>query len=88
MSALPVSKPFREAFCIRCLCTESKACAGGCSWSYFNDRHRIGICSSCTTRGDSTVEAKRRETREKMKSEVDRFIKSARDTFATPDPPR
>ena len=68
----------REAFCIRCLCTESRACVGGCSWRYFNDRHRIGICSSCTTYRNAGVHRERQERRGELKDAVDRYIKSAK----------
>ena len=36
-----------EHTCIHCGCTDSKACAGGCSWTVLNKHTPTGICSRC-----------------------------------------
>lgn len=67
-----------ENVCIRCGCTDSSACAGGCAWRYVNHGAGFGICSACTTHRDITVQEKRRETRAQLKAAVDRHIKAHR----------
>ena len=37
----------REATCIRCGCTDSKACEGGCSWLWVDRKIGRGLCSQC-----------------------------------------
>lgn len=41
----------KERACIRCGCTDSRACAGGCSWI----TRRVDICSACLTPADKPV---------------------------------
>jgi hypothetical protein len=36
-----------ERICVYCGCTESKACAGGCSWLEMHPGTLTGICSRC-----------------------------------------
>jgi hypothetical protein len=36
-----------DATCTKCGCTDSRACAGGCSWLYVDRDERTGLCSSC-----------------------------------------
>lgn len=36
-----------EATCIGCGCTDSRACAGGCSWLRLDRHKRVGVCSQC-----------------------------------------
>jgi hypothetical protein len=36
-----------EARCVKCGCTDSRACAGGCSWATVDRKAGVGICSSC-----------------------------------------
>ncbi len=38
---------FLEAKCVRCGCTDSRACDGGCSWVVVNRLLGQGICSEC-----------------------------------------
>jgi hypothetical protein len=35
-----------EATCIECGCTDSAACADGCSWLWVNREERKGLCST------------------------------------------
>jgi hypothetical protein len=36
-----------DSQCIRCGCTDSQACEGGCSWAVIDRNTHQGICSSC-----------------------------------------
>jgi len=36
--------------CIYCGCTDSHACAGGCSWVITFEYGNAGVCSECVTR--------------------------------------
>jgi hypothetical protein len=36
-----------EATCLVCGCTDSQACALGCSWTVVNRLTGVGVCSSC-----------------------------------------
>lgn len=45
--APPARRRMREARCIHCGCTDSQACAGGCSWVWVNRHTGKGVCSSC-----------------------------------------
>jgi hypothetical protein len=36
-----------DSQCIRCGCTDSQACEGGCSWAVVDRNVRQGICSNC-----------------------------------------
>lgn len=57
MSKRSKSKPVKkERACIRCGCTEARACVGGCNWleRYFDDptlarKFALDICSACLT---------------------------------------
>ena len=82
MKAHLATSSSRPPFCVRCLCNPANDVPGG--WRYFDERLRIGICSLCTTHGDRSVEAKRRETREQLKAAVGRYVKSARAEFEAP----
>ena len=42
-------QPGDTARCIRCNCTDSQACAGGCSWVWRKRRKQIGLCTACAT---------------------------------------
>ena len=37
----------REATCIACGCTDSRACDGGCSWQWVDREAGRGLCTSC-----------------------------------------
>ena len=37
----------KEAKCIFCGCTDSKACKGGCYWVIVDRKRGIGVCSQC-----------------------------------------
>jgi hypothetical protein len=37
-----------EATCLGCGCTDSQACALGCSWILVDKRRGIGVCSGCS----------------------------------------
>ena len=36
-----------ENTCIKCGCTESRTCAGGCGWAFLNMQQRRGLCTAC-----------------------------------------
>ena len=36
-----------DATCVDCGCTDSHACAGGCSWSQIDRVEKTGVCSRC-----------------------------------------
>ncbi len=36
-----------ERTCVICGCTDSKACAGGCSWVVIHPATATGVCSNC-----------------------------------------
>jgi len=38
----------REATCIRCGCTDSQPCPGGCAWIYVDPCTGKGVCTSCS----------------------------------------
>ena len=38
----------REATCIRCGCTASDPCPGGCSWIWVDYEKGEGVCTSCS----------------------------------------
>lgn len=49
-----------NARCVICGCTDSRACAGGCSWLAVDRDERVGVCSSCSpTRSTAAVELRR-----------------------------
>ena len=35
--------------CIACNCTDTQACAGGCSWLRVDHAKGIGVCSNCAS---------------------------------------
>lgn len=39
-----------ERTCVYCGCTESRACAGGCTWVEKHAHTPTGVCSQCATR--------------------------------------
>jgi len=41
------AQPEPEAQCVRCGCTDSRACPQGCSWLACDRAQRLGVCSSC-----------------------------------------
>lgn len=41
------------AQCVKCHCTDDRACIGGCEWAQFNREAGQGVCSSCIR--DATV---------------------------------
>jgi len=43
---------FTDSQCIRCGCTDSRACEGGCSWAVIDRDTRQGICSNCVEGDD------------------------------------
>lgn len=36
-----------EPTCIKCGCTEDRACPEGCSWTFLNRKTNEGLCSAC-----------------------------------------
>lgn len=42
----------KEATCIKCGCTDSKACEEGCSWVWVDRRLGRGLCSACEDNGE------------------------------------
>jgi hypothetical protein len=42
-------QPGDVARCVKCGCTDSQACEGGCSWVYVKKRRQEGLCSACAT---------------------------------------
>lgn len=36
-----------ERVCVRCGCTDSHACPGGCSWVVKHKHSNTGVCSAC-----------------------------------------
>ena len=56
-----------ESTCIRCGCTDSNACPGGCSWFIVYRRHRIGVCTRCRRGG----------SQEAIRCELRRFYAAA-----------
>jgi hypothetical protein len=40
-------RPKRDSICVRCGCTDSQACEGGCSWAVVDRNVHQGICSNC-----------------------------------------
>lgn len=36
-----------EPTCLKCGCTESNACEGGCSWTFLSKERNWGLCSAC-----------------------------------------
>lgn len=43
----PIEAETREATCVKCGCTDSRACAGGCSWVRVDRAKGEGLCSEC-----------------------------------------
>lgn len=39
--------PNRPAICVRCGCSDDRACDGGCSWLAVDRGKGIGVCSRC-----------------------------------------
>lgn len=37
----------RDATCVNCGCTDSRACPGGCSWISVCRMQGTGLCSAC-----------------------------------------
>lgn len=44
------AKAAGESTCLGCGCTDSAACAGGCTWVLVDPRRGIGVCSACEVR--------------------------------------
>lgn len=44
-----------EAKCVRCGCTDSRACPGGCSWAWVDYEKGEGLCMACVE-GEVTAE--------------------------------
>lgn len=40
----------KERHCLRCFCTDARACNGGCAWVEFSN-----VCDRCLTQGEMTV---------------------------------
>ncbi len=40
----------KEAKCVACGCTESRACPEGCGWAVLDTPSRMGICTVCARR--------------------------------------
>ena len=38
---------YKEAECIFCKCTDTKACVNGCYWIIVDHKKGIGVCSQC-----------------------------------------
>lgn len=45
--AIMNAKAAGESVCLGCGCTDSHACAEGCSWILVSRRRGIGVCSQC-----------------------------------------
>ncbi len=41
----------QEVKCLICSCTDSNACADGCSWIIVDRKKGLGICSNCVPKG-------------------------------------
>ena len=37
----------KSAKCIKCGCTDDRACPGGCSWVWVDRKKGKGLCSQC-----------------------------------------
>lgn len=62
-----------DAKCIRCGCTDRRACPEGCGWIVVDRRRRIGICSSAAcTRGASLARLQSALRRHRSRKEVER----------------
>ena len=48
VTTVPVSSMRPEATCVYCGCTDSKACAGSCTWVELHQHTPTGVCSGCT----------------------------------------
>ena len=44
-----------EATCLRCGCTDSQACPGGCHWITIDRQTQTGLCSKCHTLNTSDL---------------------------------
>ncbi len=42
----------REATCVMCGCTDSRACPDGCEWAWVNREKGEGLCSVCEENRD------------------------------------
>ena len=53
-----------ERRCVRCGCSESRACAGGCSWVFPG----VDICSKCWTPADQRLQEEKELLRDALES--------------------
>ncbi len=50
IAVVPFTKMRPEFTCVYCGCTDSRACAGGCSWIETHEHTPTGVCSNCIGR--------------------------------------
>jgi len=48
----------KEAKCVVCCCTDSKACKDGCSWLSVDRDKGKGVCSNCDNKAKEKIESK------------------------------
>ena len=49
--------PVPDRTCVHCGCTDSHACAGGCSWVILHKATHTGVCSACVPAEIELVDA-------------------------------
>lgn len=68
-----------EATCVYCGCTDSRACAGGCSWIELHRHTPTGICSNCIPRASAKAIAVLRRQKTCLEKRVRQMEKDRRD---------